>query len=416
MIGGIGEAAHEKNALLMSQEVERRKGLVEMYQFLYDKPDMPPEMKQKFLEFMIEIPQHPYDKKLPKHYTDLGGLMQFRQQIPPPVLPPSGSIPAAPGDVVPFAPEGSPASFEYDPSEQATLMARRSEAETATEANRIQMLQRRTGMTPTGYTAPRPVIGSPGQTIMPTGPGGAIDMSQAFTLPDPSGGDGAKAGSIENLTQQNRALMEQELGRPLNPQEIYQADLDAREKFINADPNLRMINQMRMDRLETEGRAELTPVQFQWATQLANQFFSQSTGYLERQRNFDAIIASAREPSAAGDLSLIFAYMKILDPTSVVRESEQASAANAAGVPPRIRNLWNRWKTGQKLAPEQRADFVNRARKLMSAAQIQQGRLAQRFSTLASSQGVDRKYVVMDFMPVEPIRERTSFSDDEFVE
>jgi hypothetical protein len=37
------------------------------------------------------------------------------------------------------------------------------------------------------------------------------------------------------------------------------------------------------------------------------------------------------KPSAAGDLSLMFSYMKMLDPGSVVRETEQALATNAAG-------------------------------------------------------------------------------------
>lgn len=415
MIGGLGEAAHERNTMLMSQEVERRKGLVDLYTSLYQNPNMPPEMKQKFLEFMVQIPQLPYDKKLPKQYTDLNALMEFRQQIRPPLLPPSGAIPARPEDVTPYAPTGAPATFERTPSEQMTLAARAQEAETAMEANRIQQLQRAAGVTPTGYTRPEPVIGRAGDVIIPTTVAGELEYGKAFGIPDP--GDAPTAGSIENLTLQKRALMETELGRPLRPQEIYQADVAAREDFINADPNLRAINDMRRQRLETEGMAELTPVQFQWANQLANQFFDQSTSYLERQRNYDAIVASAREPSAAGDVSMIFAYMKILDPTSVVREGEQATAANARGVPEAIRTLWNRWQSGQRLGADQRRDFVNRARGLMRMAQIQQGRLAQRFTTLAAAQGVPRKYVVMDFLPAEPLRPPTaSFGDEEFVE
>jgi len=46
--------------------------------------------------------------------------------------------------------------------------------------------------------------------------------------------------------------------------------------------------------------------------------------------------------TAMGDIGLIFSYMKALDPGSVVREGEQASAQNAAGVPEQIRNAYNR--------------------------------------------------------------------------
>lgn len=73
------------------------------------------------------------------------------------------------------------------------------------------------------------------------------------------------------------------------------------------------------------------------------------------------VMSSAQDPSPAGDLALIFNYMKMLDPGSTVRSEEFASAENAAGVPTRIRNLYNKVRDGLKLSPEQRADFTGRA-------------------------------------------------------
>jgi hypothetical protein len=83
--------------------------------------------------------------------------------------------------------------------------------------------------------------------------------------------------------------------------------------------------------------------------------------------SFDTIRAAAEVPSAAGDLSLIFAYMKVLDPNSSVREGEFANAQNAAGVPERIRNMFNNWSEGHRLSKEQRNDFIGQARKLAEA-------------------------------------------------
>ena len=57
-------------------------------------------------------------------------------------------------------------------------------------------------------------------------------------------------------------------------------------------------------------------------------------------------------------MSMIFTYMKILDPTSVVREGEQATAKEAGAVPDIVLNLYNKAVTGQKLTTKQRADFV----------------------------------------------------------
>ena len=59
--------------------------------------------------------------------------------------------------------------------------------------------------------------------------------------------------------------------------------------------------------------------------------------------------------------------MKVLDPGSTVREGEFANAQNAAGVPDRIRNLFNNWSKGQRLDEKQRQDFITQAKKIVDA-------------------------------------------------
>ena len=68
--------------------------------------------------------------------------------------------------------------------------------------------------------------------------------------------------------------------------------------------------------------------------------------------------ATDAKPSPAGDLAIIFNYMKILDPGSVVREGEFATAQNAASVPDQIRNLYNRVVNGERLNANQLQLFV----------------------------------------------------------
>lgn len=68
-----------------------------------------------------------------------------------------------------------------------------------------------------------------------------------------------------------------------------------------------------------------------------------------------------RGASGAGDMSLVFSYMKMLDPTSVVREGEYATAQNTEGVPSRILNLYNKAVDGQFLTPDQRNEFTGLA-------------------------------------------------------
>ena len=108
-------------------------------------------------------------------------------------------------------------------------------------------------------------------------------------------------------------------------------------------------------------------------------------------RNVDA---AATNVSAAGDLSLIFAYMKMLDPESVVREGEFATAQNAAGVPDRVVNLYNKALNGQRLNDTQRQDFVSQARSLYANRKSRFDEIAGEFRSYAMDYGVDPNRVV----------------------
>jgi hypothetical protein len=92
------------------------------------------------------------------------------------------------------------------------------------------------------------------------------------------------------------------------------------------------------------------------------EFLGQAKSYIEIGQAYKKIQESAKTPSAAGDIALIFNYMKILDPGSVVREGEFATAQNAAGVPDRVRAQYNQIITGQRLTEIQRTDFLNQAK------------------------------------------------------
>ena len=112
---------------------------------------------------------------------------------------------------------------------------------------------------------------------------------------------------------------------------------------------------------------------------------------------YSRIMKSIEDPSPSGDLALIFNFMKVLDPGSVVREGEFATAANAGSVDERVRGLYNRVMSGERLTPEQRADFADRATKLyQGASEIYQGR-AQQYAGFASAAGLPVEQVIPDF-------------------
>ncbi len=112
--------------------------------------------------------------------------------------------------------------------------------------------------------------------------------------------------------------------------------------------------------------------------------------------SWDRIAASASEPSAAGDLALIFNFMKMLDPGSTVREGEFATAQNAAGVPTRIQASYNRLMTGERLAQTQRKDFFNQAQNIFNKSSERANQITDEYVRIAEKAGLSRDEVVVD--------------------
>ncbi len=129
--------------------------------------------------------------------------------------------------------------------------------------------------------------------------------------------------------------------------------------------------------------------------------------------SFARVQASIEDPSAAGDLALVFNFMKILDPNSVVRESEFATAENSAGVPDRIRNVFNRIQRGERMAPAQRKDFSGRARKLFKSKEKQFKRTESEFKRIARKNRIDPSAVIRQVGLVEGNGSLQAMSDEQ---
>lgn len=113
----------------------------------------------------------------------------------------------------------------------------------------------------------------------------------------------------------------------------------------------------------------------------------------------------AKNPNAQNDIAMIFSYMKMLDPTSVVREGEFATAQNAAGVPDRVRNWYNKAIDGERLNPEQRQSMLNSARSLYVSQRSIYNERAKEYRGYATDNGVNPDRVApMYISPVDRAR------------
>jgi len=115
--------------------------------------------------------------------------------------------------------------------------------------------------------------------------------------------------------------------------------------------------------------------------------------FLEIAPFYDTIRGATANPSAAGDLGMIFAYMKMLDPGSVVREGEFAVAANSGGLSDRVLRQLQQVQSGQRLSPGMRKDFAETAqRELENRRARYQNSLSLAYAR-ADAMGVNREYV-----------------------
>lgn len=101
---------------------------------------------------------------------------------------------------------------------------------------------------------------------------------------------------------------------------------------------------------------------------------------------YDKIRSAIEKPSAAGDVSLVYGYMKLLDPGSTVREGELAMAGQATGIPGQIVNAYNKAVSGERIGDAQRQDFLRQAEGLYRAQKSKYDIAAQRYRDLAGRQ------------------------------
>ena len=129
---------------------------------------------------------------------------------------------------------------------------------------------------------------------------------------------------------------------------------------------------------------------------LRSEFTAQAKPFVELAQAFRKVEAAALNPSAAGDISLVYGYMKILDPGSTVMQGEQATAQNAGGVPDRIRATYNKALTGESLADNVRLDFYSQARNLIESQRQMAADVGDRYKQYADAYKLDSNQIVFD--------------------
>jgi hypothetical protein len=90
--------------------------------------------------------------------------------------------------------------------------------------------------------------------------------------------------------------------------------------------------------------------------------------FSDMQTAYTQVVSSLKQGTPIGDVAGATKVMKLLDPGSVVRESELGIAMAAGGRMDRLQNYFSNMMSGQKLTPQQRDDFERLSNELYAAA------------------------------------------------
>jgi hypothetical protein len=125
---------------------------------------------------------------------------------------------------------------------------------------------------------------------------------------------------------------------------------------------------LELEALKSTGGMDPTKT-FEQEEKLRKEYQGRTKVYGELGTTFNNIQSSAGAKTGPGDIALITGFMKMLDPGSVVRETEFATARDTAGLYTRLENSLKKAESGQFLQPNQRQEFVNLAKQYYESAQ-----------------------------------------------
>lgn len=105
------------------------------------------------------------------------------------------------------------------------------------------------------------------------------------------------------------------------------------------------------------------------------------------------------DKTGAGDMTLVFQFMKMLDPGSTVREGEYATAANSGGVPSAVMGLYNKALGEGSIGDKARTEILGQSNRIYGAAAKQHEKTAGNFKEIAKRQKLNPDNVVVDMTP-----------------
>jgi hypothetical protein len=137
--------------------------------------------------------------------------------------------------------------------------------------------------------------------------------------------------------------------------------------------------------------------QFEQENTLRDEFQKLTGDFRIVQTSYENIRSAAKANDGAGDMSLLYNYVRLLDPTSVVRESEFAAAAASGSFGQRVQGAMERVLSGARMPETLRQSFIREGKNLYDNQLRSHDTVADQYEELARANGLEPKRVVTRF-------------------
>jgi hypothetical protein len=210
-----------------------------------------------------------------------------------------------------------------------------------------------------------------------------------------------KRSEQAELTQQSQMQRIAETAGKASERQTAQQEFMAQQKQLDREQRERE-NRMRQDKPEkTIGGvgSDVAKVEMD----LAKQFRADKTVQAHQlmQNEMRQLEALAAEGNPQSDQALITKFAKILDPGSVVRETEFAITEKGGGMLTSLQNTLDKARGTGRLQPEQRAQMLQAARSLTAGVNEEYAKKRKEFSQQGSLYGA-RPEAIIGAEPVAP--------------
>ena len=204
------------------------------------------------------------------------------------------------------------------------------------------------------------------------------------------------AGLTPGSAAFNRFILTEEYGKGAEPKSDPQSPLGkiARDVIDGLIPQAALDDALELQRQAAESGGKLTQQQIMSEeARLRVEYLKSAQSLRDAELSYSTLGSSAGQASGPGDVALITSFMKMLDPGSVVRESEFAIARNTGGLYTKLLNSLSKAEGGEFLQPEQRAEFVSLAELYFDAARKQEKLMFEDKAEIAANYGLNPRNI-----------------------